>query len=176
MKFVIVYPYKFTDNYLQRYEIEFLHGFGEVVVWEMGNFLHPRFTKGIAAPSSEQNFVRKVTSRIDFARELKELGFRRGKGGKVVFLQFSPSTSFRALVCNILIKLRADTIVDFSNSGVPFENDGQLNAPRRKFGSRVIAEVAKLIQIFRDREFSRGYQTAWSTWVPFPVIPSPANA
>ena len=165
MIFVLVYPYKFTDHYHQRYEIDFLQRFGEVVVWELGSFLHPRFTDAIAVPSAEQNYVRKVASWIDFFRELRKLGPRRSKGGKIVVLQFTQSTSVRALICNILTKLRADTVVDFSNSGVPFGNDLRSNGPVRNFCSRMIAKGGRLIRIFRDREFSSGYQMAWSTWV-----------
>ena len=177
MKFVIVFPYKFTENYHHRYEIEFLQGFGEVVVWELGGFLHPRFTKAITASSAQQNYVRKVTSWAGLARELKALGSRGGKGGEVVFLQFSPSASFRALVCNILIKFRAGAIVDFSNSGVPTVSDVGANAPVRNLASRVVAKAVKLVRILRNGEFSKGYQAAWSAWVQsvsrlFPLQPT----
>ena len=37
-KVVIVYPYKFTDNYYRKYEIQFLKKYCNVVVWELGFF------------------------------------------------------------------------------------------------------------------------------------------
>ena len=53
---------KFTDYYYRKYEIDLLMRYGDVLVWDMGLFLRPAFTKAIAAPSVEPNCVRKVNS------------------------------------------------------------------------------------------------------------------
>lgn len=167
LRIVVVYPYKFTDNYYRKYEIEFLKKNCEVEVWDIGYFLHPRFVAAIAAQSSNDECVRTVKNWADLFRLLKNL--RCVQCDKVVFFQFSQSVNFRAFISNLLIKFRADCIVDFYNAGVPILESVQSSILTEKHPPYVLSIYSKLIRRIKAREYARLYRELLSRFMSLMV-------
>ena len=154
-KIVIVYPYKFTDNYHRKYEVQFLKRYCDVIVWDIGYFLHPRFTQAISATNSDDACVKRVDCWTDFFRELSQLRFPRGT--KILFLQFSQPINFRAFICNLIIKWRGDSIVDFYNTGAPFEDLWQTDVLAAKWRLRIFARFFRVLQLVSARDYLRAF-------------------
>lgn len=159
-KIVIVYPYKFTDNYYRKYEVEFLRQHCNVVVWDIGYFLYPQFTHVLSAKSSAQDCVCKIASWLDLGKALVQLGKQR-----VLFLQFSPATSFRALLCNMLIKLRGKTVLDFYNGGIPFPETHKERPASQIPKSKMLGYVANVCDLLRQGQYTKTFRMLWSRFV-----------
>lgn len=163
LKVIVVYPYKFTDNYYRKYEIDLLKKACDVEVWDVGYFLHPKFVNAISAQGSGYECVKTISSWTDLLRLVKQL--RRGPNYRTVFLQFFQPTDFRTLICNLIIKFRADYIVDFYNAGVPLLESEESDSMTNNSTTRLSAMCLKLIQRIKAREYARLYQDIRSKFV-----------
>jgi len=156
LKIIIVYPYKFSDSYYRKYEISFLKKTCDVEVWDVGYFLHPKFTNAIATRSSNDECVKTVANWSALFRLAKQL--RQTSNTKIVFFQFFQPVNFKTFLCSLIIKLRADFIVDFYNAGVPLLEAVESGIADSKPAPRAQVLWSKLIQRAKAREYTRLYR------------------
>lgn len=114
-KLVVLYAYRFRDFDWQRYELEFLSEHLEVHVHELIDALTPEFSVSYANQSELPNVLRFSSIRSWY----KE--FNKVKESSIIF-SYMPSTSFKLLVLNLLMKLSRLKVVAFRTGGVPFSS------------------------------------------------------
>ena len=114
-KLVVLYAYRFRDFDWQRYELEFLSEHLEVHVHELIDALTPEFSVSYANQSELPNVLRFSSIRSWY----KE--FNKVKESSIIF-SYMPSTSFKLLVLNLLMKLSRSKVVAFRTGGVPFSS------------------------------------------------------
>ncbi|MDA2955341.1 MAG: hypothetical protein O3B17_05820 [Actinomycetota bacterium] len=114
-KLVILYAYRFRDFDWQRYELEFLSDYLEVHVHELIDALTPEFSVSYANQSELPNVLR-FSSIRSWHKE-----FNKVSENSIIF-SYIPSTSFKLLVLNLLMKLSRSKVVAFRTGGVPFSS------------------------------------------------------
>jgi len=114
-KLVILYAYRFRDFDWQRYELEFLSDYLEVHVHELIDALTPEFSVSYANQSELPNVLR-FSSIRSWHKE-----FNKVSENSIIF-SYIPSTSFKLLVLNLLMKRSRSKVVAFRTGGVPFSS------------------------------------------------------
>lgn len=144
---LVVYPYKFTENYYRKFEIELmLERNVNVVVWDTGYWVQRKFVRLLSAASSERSCVTRIVSLVDLLRAMRQPELK--KRADVVAFPVSQPSNLRELICLLVIKWRASTRVEFLNDGVPLASS---KPPPRE--PRALRKAATLVRVLRERGF-----------------------
>lgn len=148
---VVMYPYKFTDNYYRKYEIEFLKREFSVEVWDIGYFIYPKFVAALAPPSSSDDCVQKVSS----WRELFAVFWKISKQKHIIFFQFFSTENFRSLVCCILMNCLGRAVIDFYNGALPIlESSSEQSKGTRRVERGRLGRYLALVRVIQKRIFN----------------------
>ena len=151
---LVVYPYKFTENYYRKFEIEaLLERNVNVVVWDTGYWVHRRFMRALSAASSERSCVTHIGSLTDLLRAARRPELK--KRAEVVAFPVSRPSNLRELICLLVIKWRAGTRVEFLNGGIPLA----ATEPQRR-RTTAFRKLATLVRVLRERGLAGAAQLA----------------
>ena len=143
---LVVYPYKFTENYYRKFEIELLKEKTNVVAWDIGYWVHPKFVRALSAPSSERSCIVRISSLWDLFRAVRQLGPK--KWNEVVAFPVSRPQNLKELICTLMVKWRASTRVEFLNQSAP-----SVNPIPQPSGPKALRKITSLLRVLRKRGF-----------------------
>ena len=142
---LVVYPYKFTENYYRKFEIELLLERNvNVVVWDTGYWFHRGFMRALSVASSERSCVTRISSLFDLFRAMRQPELKNRTD--VVAFPVSRPSNLRELICMLVIKWRAGTRVEFPNAGIPLPT----TQPQRRRPT-AFRKLATLVSVLRER-------------------------
>jgi hypothetical protein len=121
-KFIVLYPYKFTEFVWNLIELDEFKRFVDVQVWDISAITSPKFSEGVVTPRCSRSEVIVCASICDYVRRLFDLR-RQAAHSNICILNEMPWSSISEFLCNFLLtiflKNKNIKVYELYNGGVP---------------------------------------------------------
>lgn len=121
-KFIVIYPYKFTNFLWDILSLDEFSKYSNVEVWDISFLIDKNFANSVSSASLARNELKKIKSIYSFVLNLRKL-IRKNNDRNICILNEVPRSSLIGLLINMIIyfclRSSAVKVVDLYNPGVP---------------------------------------------------------
>jgi hypothetical protein len=117
---IIIYPYRFREFDRNRFEVEYLKQYTNVVIHDLIDVLHPHFSVAYHVFDGSNDVVR-FSNLLEWRKEyLKDI---KSFKGKTYVLNFVPATTLKEFFVNYILSSTGVFLIKYDNPGVITDGD-----------------------------------------------------